>query len=139
MTDSPAAGSALGDILSSLTKNWHPALRQIIDRTDHSAVAMLPVRSGRPEIEWRSGPVTLLGDAVHAMSPAGGVGANTVLKDALALADAVSSAATSQHKLVQIIAAYERIMRDWASKAVAASNRGAAKLFERSVTTPDIG
>jgi 2-polyprenyl-6-methoxyphenol hydroxylase-like FAD-dependent oxidoreductase len=139
MTDALAAGSALGGILSSLTRNWHPALQQIIDRTDLSAVAMLPVRSGRPEVEWRSGPVTLLGDAVHAMSPAGGVGANTALKDALALADALSSAATAQHSLVQIIAGYERIIRDWASKAVAASNRGAAKLFEPSGTAPDIG
>jgi len=137
-TDAPAAGSALGGILSSLTKNWHPALQQIIDQTDLSAVAMLPVRSGRPEIEWRSGPVTLLGDAVHAMSPAGGVGANTALKDALALSDALSSAATAQEKLVQIIAGYERVMRDWASKAVAASNRGAAKLFEGSGRAPDI-
>ncbi|RLL71555.1 FAD-dependent monooxygenase [Ochrobactrum soli] len=136
--DAPAAGSALGYVLSSLTRNWHPSLRQIIDRTDLSAVAMLPVRSGRPEVDWRSGPVTLLGDAVHAMSPAGGVGANTALKDALALAGALSSAATSQHKLVQIVAGYERIMREWALKAVAVSNRGAAKLFELSGTAPDI-
>lgn len=135
LPDGPATGSALGGILSSLTCDWHPALQHIIARTDLSAVAMLPVRSGRPDVQWRSGPVTLLGDAIHAMSPAGGVGANTALKDALALADALRSAATSQDALVQIIAGYERIMRDWASKAVAASNRGAAKLFERSTAT----
>ncbi|WP_339776729.1 NAD(P)/FAD-dependent oxidoreductase [uncultured Thalassospira sp.] len=138
MTDAPAAGSALGDILSSLTKDWHPALQQIMDRTDLSAVAMLPVRSGRPEVEWRSGPVTLLGDAVHAMSPAGGVGANTALRDALALADALSNAEMPQHNLVQIVAGYERVMRDWASKAVTISNRGAAKLFGVSGTAPEI-
>lgn len=138
VTDGPVAGAALGGVLSSLTKDWHPALRHIIDRTDLSAVAMLPVRSGRPEVEWQSGPVTLLGDAIHAMSPAGGVGANTALKDAHALADALRGAATSQHALVQMVAGYERIMRDWASKAVAASNRGAAKLFEGSGTAPEM-
>lgn len=128
--------AALGDLLSSLTHNWHPTLRRLIVKTDPSVVAIAPVKRGRPDIAWAPGPVTLLGDAAHAMSPAGGVGANTAFKDALALADALTDdfdeARTLPRDLVHAIGDYEHAMREAARIAVSASDRAAEMLFGRS-------
>ena len=41
---------------------------------------------------WQPSRVTVLGDAVHAMSPAGGSGANTALRDAAQLCSELTTA-----------------------------------------------
>ena len=60
-------------------------LRAMFNRADAASVSMLPVRSAPDLAPWPASRVTLLGDAIHAMSPAG-VGANTALDDAARLA-----------------------------------------------------
>lgn len=114
--------------LRMVVRGWHPALQDIVLGSDPATVAMLPVRSGRPEVEWPAGPVTLLGDAIHAMSPAGGLGANTTLRDAIALADALVNAAAGRSTTTLALAGYEARMRSWAVPAVATSRQGAARL-----------
>lgn len=120
--------------LAALSADWHPALQQMLQNSDAAGIASLPIRNGRPDVIWPTGPVTLLGDAIHAMSPAGGLGANTALRDALALADALIVAQRGEKKLSAALASYETAMRDWASAAIESSDRGAAKLFESATT-----
>ncbi len=48
------------------------------------SVRTVQVTAAMPE--WHSERIAFLGDAVHAMSPAGGLGANTALVDAASLA-----------------------------------------------------
>lgn len=69
-----------------------------------------------------------MGDAIHTMSPCGGVGANTALGDAAELAkvllgnDGLSAAS---------IGAYEDAMRKRAFKSVMRSYAGSKKMFDQ--------
>ncbi|WP_042338262.1 FAD-dependent oxidoreductase [Paraburkholderia ferrariae] len=118
-----AAGTAPDNLaahIGAIVRTWHPQLRALFARADAESIAMLPVRSATPAIaHWQPGPVTLLGDAIHAMSPAAGAGANTALRDAAALAHACRPAS-----LREGVARYERAMRDWAASAILASESG---------------
>ncbi|TCW80650.1 monooxygenase [Burkholderia sp. SRS-46] len=117
----------------SVTRDWHPSLRQIFKRSKAEDTAMLPIRSGRPNVLWPVGSATLLGDAIHAMTPAGGLGANTALADAASLADAILKADRGVLSVPIALAQYQSAMRERAVAAVETSNRGASKLFEPAV------
>ncbi|MFJ9351091.1 FAD-dependent monooxygenase [Streptomyces sp. NPDC101237] len=67
--------------------------------------------------------MTLVGDAIHNMTPMAGVGANTALRDAAALRRALARG--DWHRLEQAVAGYEEEMRSYANPAVAASLRNA--------------
>ncbi|KVA09627.1 FAD-dependent oxidoreductase [Burkholderia ubonensis] len=124
-----AVAPRLPAALEHVARHWHPALQRLLYETPPSAVAALPVRRGRPDVPLPAGPVTLLGDAIHAMSPAGGAGANTALKGAGALAALLAEHAGSGHGVRHAVARYAEQMRVWATDAVAASDRAAALLF----------
>jgi len=113
-------------LIDTVVHRWHPRLRTLFAEADAATLTIVPVRSASPPIAtWRAGPVTLLGDAIHAMSPAGGVGANAALRDAAALA----GAAANGPDLRQAVARYEIAMRAWAEAAIRASDDGARRLF----------
>ncbi len=120
-------------LLTNGMRGWHPGIRQVISRSNPAAVAALPIRSGRPDALWPFGTVTLLGDAIHAMSPAGGLGANTTLEDARVLAETISNALSKARPASVAMLDYEADMRDRATRAIGASERGAAMLFENLV------
>lgn len=124
--------AVLHKVMFDVTEDWHLTIQQIIRLTDLSAVAMLPIRNGRPEIAWKTGSVTLLGDAIHAMSPAGGVGANTALKDASLLGSMFAKIDSENGEITNALNDYEKQMRAWAIEAIASSNRGAERLFKMS-------
>ncbi|KVG62982.1 monooxygenase [Burkholderia ubonensis] len=124
-----AVAPRLPAALEPVARHWHPALQRLLYETPPSAVAALPVRRGRPDVPLPAGPVTLLGDAIHAMSPAGGAGANTALRGAGALAALLAEHAGSRHGVRHAVARYAEQMRVWATDAVAASDRAAALLF----------
>ncbi|WP_321930386.1 FAD-dependent oxidoreductase [Burkholderia cenocepacia] len=115
--------------LQHVVRDWHPVLRRLLLDTPSDAVTALPVRRGRPDVALPAGPVTLLGDAIHAMSPAGGAGANTALRDAAALAARLARQTANDGDIRHALTRYAEDMRVWATDAVIASDRAAARLF----------
>jgi 2-polyprenyl-6-methoxyphenol hydroxylase-like FAD-dependent oxidoreductase len=101
-------------------EGWRPELREFVERADIEACLPIPIRSSVPVPPWPTGRITLLGDAIHTMTPAGGGGANTALRDAALLTGQLSGATA----LRPAIAEYEARMREYGFAAVANSLRG---------------
>ncbi|KAL2062950.1 hypothetical protein VTL71DRAFT_6022 [Oculimacula yallundae] len=110
-----------------LTEEWDPAVRSLLELQDAIQSSTLRVSSARPDIpSWEpSERVTLIGDAVHAMSPCGGVGAVTALHDAASLAGKIGATGISAKN----IGAYETEMRGYAKLNISRSYFGGKKMF----------
>jgi 2-polyprenyl-6-methoxyphenol hydroxylase-like FAD-dependent oxidoreductase len=116
-------GAALMRLVLECTASWSPDIRTMVANSDPSTVAALPLRTMLPVEPWPASPVTLIGDAIHNMTPMAGVGANTALRDAALLAQRLGAAGPDG--LVAAIAGYEREMLDYGFAAVRTSLRNA--------------
>jgi 2-polyprenyl-6-methoxyphenol hydroxylase-like FAD-dependent oxidoreductase len=81
---------------------------------------------------WSSSIVILLGDAIHNMTPMAGIGANTALRDARLLNQALSDVSSGRAKLVSAINNYEQQMRTYANAALDLSLRNARNAITKS-------
>ncbi|UHC17023.1 FAD-dependent monooxygenase [Methylobacterium currus] len=132
----PPPGSALlAERLHALVRAWHPVLRSLLGPTEPASLAVLPIRSAAA-IDPGAWPrdVTFLGDAIHVMSPAGGLGANTALADAAHLASRLGEAASGEAALSEALATYADDLHRRAAAAVRASADAAAALFTSAPT-----
>ena len=99
-----------------------PGLRRLVAGSAPDTVNALRIRSAEPVTAWPTGPVTLLGDAIHNMTPMAGIGANTALRDADLLRRNLIAAGPD---VTAAVADYERRMLDYGFAAVARSLRNA--------------
>ncbi len=127
------APEVLAARVEQATQDWAPGLRSLYRHASAADMALLAVRHAAPLAAWPGGRVTVLGDAVHVMSPAGGLGANTALRDAAQLAACLDGSGADPLELSSRIGAYEAAMRDYATAAVEASARGARLLAGESL------
>ncbi len=127
-----ARGKTLRMLVTQLSQSWAPGLQALFCEADTTMIAALPIRSATGVDPWTSSSVTFLGDAVHAMSPAGGVGANTALADAAALASRLAAIGSEHASLFEAISSYEQDMRQRANAAIAASIEGARNLLREA-------
>lgn len=72
--------------LRTLFADWPPVVRQLIDAPGGSDLVRTRAHDRWVPPTWGAGPVTLLGDAAHAMTPNMGQGACTAIEDAVVLA-----------------------------------------------------
>jgi 2-polyprenyl-6-methoxyphenol hydroxylase-like FAD-dependent oxidoreductase len=75
------AGEALTALVGRLVADWHPSITDLLRLSDPATVRALPVRTALPVPPWEPTAVTLVGDAIHCMVPAG-IGAAVALRDA---------------------------------------------------------
>lgn len=107
------------------TARWHPDLRELYRRAEPSTCFPINIRTSVPVAPWPATAITLIGDAIHTMTPGLGVGCNTALRDARILADALIAADRGERPVVEAVvkavADYERQMRGYAWELVAKS------------------
>jgi 2-polyprenyl-6-methoxyphenol hydroxylase-like FAD-dependent oxidoreductase len=111
-------GKPAADIAKALTASWHPRVKPLFDHMDEDNAAFWKFTCSSPEgvPEWPNEPrVTVIGDAVHSMTPAGGIGANTAVRDSALLGRLLAEAGGFKEG---VTAAYEKEMRVYASEAV---------------------
>ena len=136
---SPAELHAL---TATLIRTWHPDLRALHAQAAVDETFLVRIRTSPPVPAWPPSRVTVLGDAIHAMSPARGSGANTALQDAALLCRTLTGgdqtgaertragrtgAGRTRADLIAAVGEYERQMRDYGYAAVAASSQAEAE------------
>jgi 2-polyprenyl-6-methoxyphenol hydroxylase-like FAD-dependent oxidoreductase len=115
------SGPELKQIFRRAVKNWHPDLRKLTEMLDETEMTANPLRTSRRLGPWPTRHITLLGDAIHSMTPYRGIGANVALRDAAVLCTKLVEAAQGQKPVLQAIHEYEQTMRGYAFEAVDAS------------------
>ncbi|KAF2228384.1 FAD-binding domain protein [Viridothelium virens] len=128
--DYSMVGKPAADIAKTLTANWHSRVKPLFDNMVESEAAFWKITCSTPSgvPEWPNEPrVTVIGDAVHSMTPAGGIGANTAVRDSALLGRLIAEAGGYKDG---VTAAYEKEMRVYASEAVKASYGMATAQFD---------
>jgi 2-polyprenyl-6-methoxyphenol hydroxylase-like FAD-dependent oxidoreductase len=126
-------GEALRAIALDAMAGWDDRFKTLVRVADPGTLSAIPMRTAQPVAPWPTRRITLLGDAIHSMTPYGGIGANIALKDALALRDALLAAERGERPLIEAIAAYEAGMLDYGFKAVRSSLRAMEQTTTDSV------
>ena len=119
--DYTTIGRPAAKIAKKFTANWHPRLKPLFEEMNVSEAAFWKITCSTPTgvPEWPNEPrVTVIGDAAHSMTPAGGIGANTAVRDSALLGRLLAEAGGYKDG---VTADYERGMRVYASEAVKTS------------------
>jgi 2-polyprenyl-6-methoxyphenol hydroxylase-like FAD-dependent oxidoreductase len=118
----------LWSVVVERTRTWHPQVAELIARGEPGAAFPIALRSCTRVDAWPAGPVTLLGDAVHPMTPAAGAGANTALRDAAHLTRALTTVLDGR-PVPDALAAYRDEVVAYGTDVVAESLENAERMF----------
>ncbi|MBD0382313.1 FAD-dependent monooxygenase [Paenibacillus sp. WST5] len=117
-----------------------PFIREIIEAAETTFPYFASYALPKQPSSWHKGPVVLLGDAAHAISPSSGQGASMALEDAIVLAKCIRDIPD----LEQAFATYEHLRRDRTVKMFDVGKHGDSgkhvirpmQQWFRDVTTP---
>ncbi|MCA2229045.1 FAD-dependent oxidoreductase [Nonomuraea aurantiaca] len=116
-------GPDLQRLVLERTAGWHPHLRRLFELADPGSCFPINIRTSVPPGPWPAGNVTLIGDAIHTMTPGRGVGANTALRDARLLARNLAAVRDGESTLLEAVGGYEDRMREYGFDAVRESRK----------------
>jgi salicylate hydroxylase len=102
-------------------RNWHPDYSVLVCASDPSTFYVGSIKTSVPVASWPTRRITLVGDAIHSMTPYRGIGANIALRDAALLRNKLAAAAGGEGSIEAAIHDYERQMRDYGFSAVRTS------------------
>nr|WP_294793523.1 NAD(P)/FAD-dependent oxidoreductase [uncultured Mucilaginibacter sp.] len=92
------------------TKGWDEGFHKLISLAHTDSLNMISLKTMLPVKPWTTGRVTLLGDAIHNMTPLQGMGANMALHDAAVLEKRIYNSIKRGKDLRMQIGEYEKIM-----------------------------
>lgn len=121
-------------------KHDQPVVREIIQKAETTFPYFASYALPKQPASWHKGPVVLLGDAAHAISPSSGQGASMALEDAAVLAKCLRDFPD----LEQAFTSFEHQRRERTSKMYEVGERGDSgkhivnpmKQWFRDLTTP---
>lgn len=116
-------GPGLCRFAARRTSGWHPGLRGIFRNAQSELTFGVALRAHQPVTRWETGSVVPLGDAVHTMPPSGGVGANTAVRDAAALAELLAAVDRGEREFTAAVTEYQKAMVEYATEGVEMSLR----------------
>lgn len=116
--------------LARVSETWHPALKRLLDSAAHELSACVPILSSKPDIQISSASqtgrrVTLIGDAAHPMSPMGGSGGDTAIRNAADLAHTLAEEGVTESSIM----GFENRMEGRAKEKIEHSFRGGQKFW----------
>jgi 2-polyprenyl-6-methoxyphenol hydroxylase-like FAD-dependent oxidoreductase len=116
-------GEPLRAIALRAMADWDERFKTLVRLADPGTINAIAMRTAQPVAPWPTRRITLIGDAIHSMTPYRGIGANVALKDALRLRDALVAADRGERDLIDALHAYEAGMIGYGFKAVRNSLR----------------
>jgi len=114
-------GPQLIRLVLEMTPGWHPNMRRLFGLADPGSCFPITIRTSVPIQPWQPTSITLLGDAIHTMTPGQGVGANTALHDAALLCRQLVAAQQDAKPLLAAIGDYQAEMVPYGFARVADS------------------
>jgi 2-polyprenyl-6-methoxyphenol hydroxylase-like FAD-dependent oxidoreductase len=115
------SGRELVDAVRKQVRNWHPSIRKLVELIDPESFGATRIKTSQAVEAWPTGRITLLGDAIHSMTPYRGIGANVALRDAALLRTKLAAAHRGEAELLTAIGEYESEMRVFGFAAVGRS------------------
>ncbi len=115
--------------IAQIIQTWSPVLKALFELTEVETTTLVPVQTAQTMTSWLPSRVSVLGDAIHVMSPASGLGANSALYDAAILVRTLNAAIYKKTNVINVVAEYEQQLRDHSFAAVSSSRQGGKQLF----------
>jgi 2-polyprenyl-6-methoxyphenol hydroxylase-like FAD-dependent oxidoreductase len=122
--------AALHELVRKSIAQWHPDLQDLVRFSDPATVSLQHIRSSVPIPHWETKRITLVGDAIHSMTPYRGIGGNVALCDASLLCKSLVAAQRGEKSLLRAIHDYELEMVEYGFNAVRKSMRA----LEQAIT-----